>query len=75
VIRDKADVKIIAVEFDEVFHHKKGIGHLIRIRDCCRKLEEAGYIMVHSTSRFKRTFIRKDVFTELKDKEKFSSQN
>jgi len=74
IVKDKIDVKVIAVEFDEVFH-KKGISHLVRIRNYCRKLEDAGYVIVHSTKHFKRTFVRKDVYAELRKKERFISHN
>ena len=74
IIRDRADIKIIAVEFDEIFH-KKGIAHLIRIANYRRKLEQAGYVLVHSTKHFKSTFVRKDVYAILKNKEKLESLN
>jgi len=74
LIRDKADVKIIAVEFDEIYH-KKGVAHLVRIRNYTRKLQKAGYVLVHSNEHYKRTFIRKDVYTGLRAKEKLITSN
>ena len=74
ILKDKVDIKIIAVEFDEIFH-KKGISHLVRIRNYCRKLQDAGYVIVHSTKYFKRTFIRNDVYAELRSKEKLELNN
>jgi FkbM family methyltransferase len=65
IIKDKLDVKIICVEFDEVFH-AKGLGYLLRIKKTCDQLKKAGYVLVHSTVLYKRTFIRKDVYTQLK---------
>ena len=68
IIKDKLDVKIILVEFDEVFH-KKGLAHFFRIKKACKQLKEAGYVLVHSTKTLKRTFIREDIYKELKSKE------
>jgi FkbM family methyltransferase len=72
ILKDKLDVKIILVEFDEVYH-AKGISHLLRIKRTCSKLKKAGYVIAHSTSKLKRTFIRKDVYNELKAREKKAS--
>lgn len=68
ILKDKADVKMILVEFDEIFH-ARGFKHLLRIRQCCNQLKKAGYVLVHSTSSLKRTFIRKDVYQQLRQKE------
>lgn len=68
MLKDKADVKVILVEFDEVFH-VKGVAHRFRIKKACDDLKKAGYMLVHSTSLLKRTFVRKDVYTALKEKE------
>ena len=65
ILTDKADVKMILVEFDEIFH-VKGIAHLLRIRKTCKQLEKAGYVLAHSTKSLKRTFIRKDVYNQIK---------
>lgn len=67
VLADKLDVKVILVEFDE-FHHSQGLARLAavrRIEQSSQKLLNAGYKLAHSTSFYKRTFIRKDVFEEL----------
>lgn len=69
ILEDKIDVKMILVEFDEV-HHIKGLAPLLRIRKTCSKLKKAGYVLTHSTSKLKRTFIRKDVHKQLKANEK-----
>ena len=71
VLKDKLDVKMILVEFDE-FHHREGknIATLRRIRQSTDQLIDAGYKLVHSLSYYKRTFIRNDVFNELQIKVK-----
>ena len=71
ILEDKIDVKMILVEFDEVFH-AKGFSHLLRIKRTCDKLKKAGYVLTHSTPKLKRTFIRKDVHKQLKSNEKSS---
>ncbi len=68
LIRDRLDIKVILVEFDEIFH-KKGISHFFRIKKYYKRLKKAGYVLVHSTEMFKRTFIRKDVYGALKAKD------
>jgi len=67
VLADNLDIKILLVEFDE-FHHRKGLARLAAIRNIeqsSRKLIKAGYLLVHSLSFYKRTFIRADVFERL----------
>lgn len=73
ILEDKIDVKAILVEFDEMYH-ARGIAHLLRIRKTCSKLKKAGFVLTHSTSKLKRTFIRKDVYNDLKAREKNVSQ-
>lgn len=68
VVQDKTDVKIICVEFDEVFH-SKGMGFLKRIRNCTDALFSVGYVMVHTTDRFKRTYMKRELYETLKLKE------
>jgi FkbM family methyltransferase len=68
IIKDQLDVKIIVVEFDEVFH-SKGLKFLFRIKKTCKELEKAGWVLVHSTAMFKRTFIRQDIYQILKARE------
>ncbi|RNL52569.1 FkbM family methyltransferase [Pedobacter jejuensis] len=68
IIKDKLDIKIICIEFDEVYH-KKDLAHKLRIRKSSNQLLKAGYVMVHSTYMMKRTFVRKDVYDFLKSKE------
>jgi FkbM family methyltransferase len=65
IVQDKLDVKMILVEFDEIFH-SKGYGYLFRIKKASDLLKKAGYMLVHSTDLYKRTFIREDVYTQLK---------
>ena len=69
VLRDKLDVKMILVEFDE-FHHREGkkLATMRRIRQSTNQLINAGYKLVHSLSYYKRTFIRNDIFNELQKK-------
>jgi FkbM family methyltransferase len=69
ILEDRLNVKMILVEFDEIYH-VKGFSHFKRIRSTCAKLKKAGYILAHSTPKLKRTFIREDVFNELKAREK-----
>jgi FkbM family methyltransferase len=67
VLADKIDVKVILVEFDE-FHHRQGLARLAaikRIEQSSQKLLNAGYKLAHSTSFYKRTFVRKDLFRTL----------
>jgi FkbM family methyltransferase len=67
VLADALDVKIILVEFDE-YHHTKGLARLSAIRhieQSSQKLSKAGYKLVHSTSFYKRTFVRADIFDSL----------
>ncbi len=68
IVKDKIDVKIIAVEFDEFFH-AQGLGFHLRIKKATNQLKKSGYILAHSTDKFKRTFIREDVFNQLKEQE------
>ena len=65
IVKDQLDVKIILVEFDEVFH-AKGIGYRFRIKKTSDQLKKAGYILAHSTQLFKRTYIREDIYRQLK---------
>lgn len=71
VVKDKLDVKMILVEFDE-FHHREGknLATLRRIRQSTDQLLAAGYKLVHSISYYKRTFVRNDVFNELQSRGK-----
>jgi FkbM family methyltransferase len=64
IIRDKLDVKMILVEFDEVFH-ANGFGYLFRIKKITDELRKAGYLLAHSTPQFKRTYIREDIYRQL----------
>jgi len=61
IASDKPDIKVICVEFDEVFHIKNS-GYLWRIKKSTGQLLKAGYKIVHSTHQFKRTFVRHDVY-------------
>ena len=66
LLEDRLDIKAIAVEYDEVWHVRgRGRGHLFRIRASTRRLMRGGYRLVHSTSMYKRTFVREDVFAAL----------
>ncbi len=64
IIDDKADVKSILVEFDEVYNANDKAYHF-RIKKSCDRLKKAGYVLVHSTHNMKRTFIREDVYATL----------
>jgi FkbM family methyltransferase len=68
IVDDKLDVKVILVEFDEVFNTKDKFFHF-RIKKSCDKLKDAGYVLVHSTENLKRTFVRRDVYETLKAQE------
>jgi len=68
IVKDKLDIKVIMIEFDEVYH-AKGLGHKMRIKKSCDQLKKAGYVLVHSTYMLKRTFVRQDVYELLKAKE------
>ncbi len=65
IIKDKLDIKMILVEFDEVYH-KNGPAHLMRIKKSTNLILNAGYKMVHTTPNYKRTFLRNDVYEKLK---------
>lgn len=66
IVEDRLDIKAIAVEYDEVWHVRgRSRAHLFRIRASTRRLQSAGYRLVHSTPMFKRTFVREDVFAAL----------
>jgi len=67
IAQDKPDIKMIAVEFDEV-HHCKGLGYLYRIRNATQLLLKSGYRLAHSTDFFKRLYVREDVYQKLKNK-------
>lgn len=69
IVEDKPDIKMILVEFDEVYHPKNN-RYLFRIKKSTESLINAGYVLAHSTPYFKRLFIRKDIFDLLKLKEK-----
>ncbi|HEX4850489.1 MAG TPA: FkbM family methyltransferase, partial [Puia sp.] len=68
IVKDKLDVRMIMVEFDEIFH-SKGLGFRYRIKRSSDQLKKAGYVLVHSTSLYKRTFLREDVYEEIKSRE------
>lgn len=68
IAEDKPEIKIICVEFDEIFH-AKGIEVLKKIRKYSDMLLKSGYKIVHSTNRFKRTYMKKEVYELLKSKE------
>jgi len=68
IIEDRLDIKVILVEFDEVYN-SKGRGYHFRIKRCTDKLLKAGYVLVHSSPEFKRTFVREDVYGTLKARE------
>jgi FkbM family methyltransferase len=61
IIEDKLNIKIILVEYDEIRNHK-GFLYLWRIKRSTNLLLNAGYKMVYTNSKFKRTFIRNDVY-------------
>ena len=65
IIEDRLDIKVILVEFDEVYN-AKGRGYHWRIKRCTDKLIGAGYVLVHSSPLMKRTFVREDVYRRLK---------
>lgn len=65
IVEDSLDVKVIVVEFDEVFN-ATGMARYFRIRQSSRKLVKAGYTLVYSSENFKRTFVRNDVYHQLK---------
>ena len=69
LLRDKLDVRVILVEFDE-FHHREGkvLATINRINQTSNKLLKAGYKLVHSISFYKRVFVRADVFEALQAK-------
>jgi len=64
IIEDKLDIKVILVEFDEIYH-SKDYKHFFRIKKSTDKLRQAGYVLAHSTSHYKRLFVRRDVFNQL----------
>ena len=65
IIEDKLDIDLIVVEFDEVWN-PRNIGFHFRIKRSCRKLRDAGYVMIHSTPQLKRSFLRRDLYETLK---------
>lgn len=65
IVKDQLDIKVIMIEFDEVYH-SKGLAHKLRIKKSCDQLKKAGYVLVHSTYMLKRTFVREDVYLQLK---------
>lgn len=67
IVEDKLNIKAILVEFDEVYH-SKDFRYLFRIKKSTDKLIKAGYVLVHSSDHFKRLFVRKDIYSELKKK-------
>ncbi|WP_440245699.1 FkbM family methyltransferase [Dokdonella sp.] len=65
IIEDRLDIKAILVEFDEVYHPRNKAYHF-RVRRACSRLRKAGYVLVHSTPNFKRTFLRRDIYDRLR---------
>lgn len=65
IVEDALDIKVILVEFDEVYN-SKGRGYHLRIKRSTDKLIRAGYVLVHSSELLKRTFVREDVYERLK---------
>lgn len=68
IVEDKPDIKIILVEFDEVYHPKDS-RYVFRIKEATKSLIDAGYTLAHSTPHYKKLFVRNDVFEALKAKE------
>ncbi|GAB3889394.1 hypothetical protein GCM10028825_24000 [Spirosoma agri] len=68
IVEDQLDVKIVLVEFDEV-HNSTDKKFHFRIKRACDQLKKAGYVLVHSTDSMKRTFIKKDLYEQLKKAE------
>lgn len=69
IVEDKPDIKMILVEFDEVYHPKDN-RYLFRIKKSTEEIIKAGYTLVHSTPYFKRLFVKNDLFEKLKSLEK-----
>jgi FkbM family methyltransferase len=69
IVEDKLDIKIILVEYDEVYHCK-GLDYLKRIKKSSELLLDNGYKIAHSTDMFKRLFVRNDVFEQISAQEK-----
>jgi len=65
IVEDKLNIKVILVEFDEIYNSTDKVFHF-RIKKSCDKLRKAGYVLAHSTVALKRLFIRKDIFDQLK---------
>ena len=64
IIEDQLDIKLIVVEFDEVYNPRDR-GYHFRIKRCGKRLREAGYVLIHSTPQLKRSYLRRDVFEQL----------
>lgn len=64
IIEDKLDIDLIVVEFDEVWN-PRNIGFHFRIKSACKKLRDAGYVMIHSTPQLKRSFLRRAAYERL----------
>lgn len=65
IIEDRLEIDLILVEFDEVWN-PRDIGFHFRIKRACRKLRDAGYVLIHSTPQLKRSFLRREIYESLK---------
>jgi FkbM family methyltransferase len=73
IVEDKLDVKMIAVEYDEVYHCK-GFDYLYRIKKSTDNLLNNGYKLAHSTDYFKRLFIQEDLFAKLQGRQEAAAK-
>jgi hypothetical protein len=74
ILEDRLDIKMILVEFDELFHAKDFM-YLFRIKKATEKMLASGYKLAHSTPYFKRLFVKEDIFEQLKSKESTAGKN
>ncbi len=68
ILDDKLDIKVLCVEHDEWYHHKDD-QYLKRINGIIGRVLNAGYVLADIDSAANTTYVRKDVFQQLKKKQ------
>ena len=63
IIEDNLDIRIIAVEYDEV-HHPIDKNSIERIEDSIRKLKDFGYLVIDIDSNYNVSFMKKSYFRD-----------
>ncbi|MEN8228004.1 MAG: FkbM family methyltransferase [Bacteroidota bacterium] len=64
VIKDRLDIGVLGIEFDEV-HHPLDRKSIERIEQTIKKIKDVGYLVVDVDSHYNVTFLKKQIYSEL----------